>query len=120
MIIVKNVGRFCMNIKKGLHEIDRVYICLDCIFTFTIHTNKKKSMRYTYCPSCGDCVNVELYEPGKKEKNVYNYWQDWEMELVDRIIANEIKIYQVAYKTNRTPKSVRTRLGRRKEELGIE
>lgn len=105
-----------MNINSRSHKINKTYICLDCIFTFTIHA-EKDSFKYTFCPNCGENINVEKL---KNKKTIpKKFWEDWEIELIDRIINGEIKVYQVAYKTNRTEKSVRNRMIRRREELNI-
>lgn len=98
------------------HKINKEYICLDCIFSFTIHTEKSGSVKYTFCPNCGENINVERYEKKKKRPN-QRIWNDEELIYIDKIINGKAKAYQVAHILNRSEKSVVRRVQRRREEL---
>jgi DNA-directed RNA polymerase subunit RPC12/RpoP len=95
------------------HPISKPYICMDCIFVFSIHSLSDR--RVPCCPNCGDSIQVKKYKPQEKQKK--QSWTEEEMNLIDRIVKGELRIYQVAIKLNRTSKSVRRRVERRIEEL---
>jgi uncharacterized Zn finger protein (UPF0148 family) len=100
------------------HKINKEYICLDCIFSFTIHTEKTGSLKYTFCPNCGENINVVRYEkPKEKKRPQQRVWNDKELVYIDKIINKEAQAYQVAHILNRSERSVIRRVQRRREEL---
>jgi hypothetical protein len=101
---------------KKQYKYNKTYICLGCMFVFTVHTEKKKSVKYTFCPSCGDSVDVERLKHEKKRPE-QRKWNDRELKLVDKVISGDLKVYHVAYITKRTERSVVRRVQRRREEL---
>jgi DNA-directed RNA polymerase subunit RPC12/RpoP len=96
------------------HPINRTYFCEDCVFTFTIHSKMNRGLR-PHCPKCGDNIQVTHYQ--KKEPKPRQFWDEEEMNLIDRIVKGELQIYQVAVKLGRSHKSVSRRVQRRREEV---
>jgi hypothetical protein len=96
------------------HLIKNLFICKECVFVFTIHSQRSKK-RVLFCPNCGESIATEKYKPIKKSPK--KPWTEDEMVYVDRIIKGEIFIYQAAVALGRTKKSVSRRVDRRKEEL---
>lgn len=106
-----------MNIvDKRKHKLNKTYICMDCVFVFTVHSKFIKNCR-PYCPSCGDSITVSKYNPPTKKQEKQRDWQPNELELIDKIIKGELKVYQVASKTGRSSRGVYNRMKRRKKEL---
>lgn len=104
-----------MTLKK--FNLVESYICNDCLFIFSLHTPLNKNRKRPFCPKCGEKMEVTPLQHVVKKRPQNRNWTDEELTYIDKIITGELKVYQVAYKLNRTTASIKGRLARRKVNL---
>lgn len=95
------------------------YICTDCDVSFELLSWPGKDVRKKYCPMCGDDAAVRAIRP-KYKADGKTPWTYKEMQWLDECVAGNLSIYMLAHKSGRKISAIRSRVGRRREELGIQ
>ena len=95
------------------------YICVDCEVSFELKSWPKSDLRKKYCPMCGDYIGVKAMRV-KYPAGTRTPWSYEEEQWVDECVAGNLSTYMLAHKTGRKIGAVRSRIGRRREELKIQ
>jgi hypothetical protein len=95
------------------------YYCEECDVAFDIISWPKADTRKKYCPMCGDYVGVKALRPKHKADGKLP-WTYEEEQWLDEYIAGNLSFYILVHKTGRGITAVRSRIGRRKQELKIQ
>ena len=95
------------------------YFCSDCDVAFELKSWPKADTRKKYCPMCGDYVAIKALRPTHKADGKLP-WTYEEEQWLDECLAGNLSLYMLAHKTGRKVSAVRSRIGRRRQELKIQ
>jgi protein-arginine kinase activator protein McsA len=90
-------------------NLEQWYECEDCKIKFS---TQKPLKRKAFCPNCGESFTERIKRPRITSRETYKPWKDSELELIEKVINKELKVYQVALMLDRSRKSVANKAGR--------
>lgn len=85
------------------------YECEECKTKFSTQEPLK---RKAFCPNCGESFTLRIPRPKITARENYKAWDSKELEIVEKVISGELKVYQASLLLGRSRKSVANKAGR--------